>query len=401
MVPAKRSGDKLVAGCGVMMALGFSSRRLLGMAIGGMALAGCVSGAALVPTPRQAQTAPRGAVSVPIGPPVSTATPARAVNAPPKDVVDPGFRRPPSGLSDRISQLWRTFPGKTGIAVQRIDGEWSISERGGELFPQQSVSKLWVAMTVLDAVDQGKLSLDRQVDIGPNDLTLFHQPLAARVRSEGKVTMSVRDLIETAITHSDNTANDSLLRTVGGPEAVRRFIAKKDLGSIRFGPGERLLQSATAGLSWQQSYSRGNAFQQARAALPDSTRKAAREAYLANPMDGAAPAAIASALTRLARGALLSPESTQYLMGVMSRTHSGPKRLKAGLPSGWDFMHKTGTGQDYKGETAGYNDIGIATAPDGTRYAIVVMLGDTSASIPARMALMQAVSGAVAEFHGK
>jgi beta-lactamase class A len=89
------------------------------------------------------------------------------------------------------------------------------------------------------------------VDIGPNDLTLFHQPLAARVRSEGKVTMSVRDLIETAITHSDNTANDSLLRTVGGPEAVRRFIAKKDLGSIRFGPGERLLQSATAGLSWQ------------------------------------------------------------------------------------------------------------------------------------------------------
>lgn len=103
MVPAKRSGDKLVAGCGVMMALGFSSRRLLGMAIGGMALAGCVSGAALVPTPRQAQTAPRGAVSVPIGPPVSTATPARAVNAPPKDVVDPGFRRPPSGLSDRIS----------------------------------------------------------------------------------------------------------------------------------------------------------------------------------------------------------------------------------------------------------------------------------------------------------
>jgi beta-lactamase class A len=128
---------------------------------------------------------------------------------------------------------------------------------------------------------------------------------------------------------------------------------------------------------------------------------AIREAYLANPMDGAAPAAIASALTRLARGALLSPESTQYLMGVMSRTHSGPKRLKAGLPSGWDFMHKTGTGQDYKGETAGYNDIGIATAPDGTRYAIVVMLGDTSASIPARMALMQAVSGAVAEFHGK
>src|SRR3546814_3813863 len=80
----------------------------------------------------------------------------------------------------------------------------------------------------------------------------------------------------------------------------------------------------------------------------------------------------------------------------MSRTHSGPRRLKAGLPTGWTFLHKTGTGQDYKGMTAGYNDIGIATAPDGTRYAIVVMLGTTTSPIPRRMALMQAVSGAVA-----
>src|SRR3546814_6716857 len=76
-------------------------------------------------------------------------------------------------------------------------------------------------------------------------------------------------------------------------------------------------------------------------------------------------------------------------------------RLKAGLPAGWKFLHKTGTGQDYKGSTAGYNDIGIATAPDGTRYAIVVLLGDTSASVPARMELMQAVSGAVADYHGR
>ena len=42
----------------------------------------------------------------------------------------------------------------------------------------------------------------------------------------------------------------------------------------------------------------------------------------------------------------------------------------------------------------------LVIAPDGTRYAIVVMLGSTTASIPQRMALMQAVSGAVAEFHG-
>lgn len=377
-----------------------SGRPLLAVTMSAAVLAGCVSSAAIVPQPRTPpqQTAPRGSagsVTVPIGQPVRSAMPR------PAGPIDPGFRRAPAGLNDRIYALWRAFPGKTGIAVQRIDGEWSLSQRGAELFPQQSVSKLWVTLAVLDAVDQGRLTLDQRVRIGPEDLTLFHQPLAAKVQSQGSVTMSVRELIETAITHSDNTANDSLLRTVGGPDAVRAFIEKKDLGAIRFGPGERLLQAGTAGLKWQQAYSVGRAFYQARAALPDATRLAARNAYLANPPDGASPAAIASALTRLARGTLLSPDSTEYLLDVMSRTRSGPRRLKAGLPEGWKFMHKTGTGQDYKGSTAGYNDIGIATAPDGTRYAIVVLLGDTNASIPARMALMQAVSGAVAEYHGR
>ena len=360
-------------------------------------LAGCVSSATVIPPVRQqpAASTPPGSVTVPISAPVRAAPPVE------KGPIDPGFRRAPAGLEERLFNLWRGFPGKTGIAVQRIDGEWALVQRGDELFPQQSVSKIWVAMTALDAVDQGRVRLDQPVRIGPEDLTLFYQPLASTVRAQGSVTMTVRELIETAITRSDNTANDSLLRTVGGPEAVRRFIAKKDLGAIRFGPGERLLQSGTAGLNWQQAYSIGRAFEQARAALPDATRKAAMDAYLANPVDGASPAAIASALTRLARGNLLSPESTEYLLDVMSRTRSGPQRLKAGLPAGWKFGHKTGTGQNYKGMTAGYNDIGIATAPDGTRYAIVVLLGTTTSPIPERMALMQAVSGAVAEFHGR
>jgi beta-lactamase class A len=385
------------------MKVKFSGRPLLAVTMGAAVLAGCVSSAAIVPQPRTQAPAqpkaavrgPAGSVSVPIGQPVRSTMPR------PAGPLDPGFRRAPAGLNDRIYELWRAFPGKTGIAVQRIDGEWALSQRGGDLFPQQSVSKLWVALTVLDAVDQGRMTMDQRVRIGPEDLVVFHQPLAARVRAEGSVTMSVRDLIETAITHSDNLANDSLLRTVGGPAAVRAFISKKDLGSIRFGPGERLLQAGTAGLTWQQSYSIGRNFEAARATLPAATRQTAMNNYLANPVDGASPAAIASALTRLARGTLLSPESTEYLQGVMSRTKSGPRRLKAGLPPGWQFMHKTGTGQNLGGMTAGYNDIGIATAPDGTRYAIVVMMGSTTAGIPARMALMQSVSSAVAEYHGR
>jgi beta-lactamase class A len=39
------------------------------------------------------------------------------------------------------------------------------------------------------------------------------------------------------------------------------------------------------------------------------------------------------------------------------------------------------------------------TAPDGSRYAVAVMLGDTTAPIPERMQLMQSVTRAVARYH--
>jgi beta-lactamase class A len=282
----------------------------------------------------------------------------------------------------------------------RIDGgEWITGQRATELFPQQSVSKTWVALTILDLVDQGKVSLDQKIRITPNDLAVFHQPIRDRVISNGGIEATVLALLEQAIIASDNTANDSLLRTAGGPQAVQSFLARKNLGAIRFGPGERLLQSGIAGLDWRQEYSLGNRFYAARNMVPMAKRKAALDFYLDNPIDGASPEAIVRALARLAKGELLSPASTRLILGIMSRTSSGPNRMKAGVPAGWRFLHKTGTGQILSPVSTGYNDIGIMTAPDGTRYALAIMMGSTTASIPQRMAFMQFVSRTTATYH--
>jgi beta-lactamase class A len=302
-------------------------------------------------------------------------------------------------LDGQIHEYWRSFPGRTGVAVIAIDGGWAVDKRGSEYFPQQSVSKLWVAMTVLDQVDSGKLRLDQTVRITRDDLAVFHQPIRDRVLANGEINETVSALLEQAITKSDNTANDSLLRTVGGPEAVREFISRKSLGKIRFGPGERLLQSGIAGISWQQSYSVGNGFTAARAKLSYDQRKVALDRYLADPVDGASPLAIANALGQLSKGQLLSQSSTRLLLAMMGRVSSGPNRLKAGVPPDWGFGHKTGTGQVLDPVSTGYNDVGIMTAPDGKRYAVVVMMADTTASIPQRMEMMQSVSRAVANNH--
>ena len=97
----------------------------------------------------------------------------------------PRLRRDPPRFRRRTifatgsTALGRAFDGRVGIAVVSLDdGLGDRLEERMRSIPQQSVSKLWVAITALDAVDRGQVSLDDQVTLGRADLTLFHQPIA-------------------------------------------------------------------------------------------------------------------------------------------------------------------------------------------------------------------------------
>jgi len=304
----------------------------------------------------------------------------------------------PIYLRDRVAALGRGFDGRVGIAVRSVNDGWHTGWKADELYPQQSVSKLWVSIAALDAVDKGRIRLDDKVTLTRSDLTLFHQPIAAKILGGGYTT-TLADLMFKAITTSDNTCNDKLMRSIGGPAAVRAMIAEKGLGAIRFYDGERALQSKIAGLLWSQSYSVGNGFYAARNALPYSVRKSSFDRYVEDPYDGAAPSAIAYALARLKRGEILSPASTARLLSIMGQTKTGANRLKGGLKPGWTLSHKTGTGQVLGSVQAGYNDIGILTAPDGRSYAVAVMIKRTSTPLATRMTLMNNVVRTVINQH--
>ncbi|MEX0343037.1 MAG: serine hydrolase, partial [Erythrobacter sp.] len=244
-------------------------------------------------------------------------------------------------LDRELSRIGSTFAGHVGIAVRDLATRRTLHFNGLEAFPQQSVSKLWVAMTALDKVDRDGFVLGERVEIRDPDLTVFYQPIRDIVRREGRFVSDYADLVERAIAESDNTANDRILRRVGGPEAVQVFLDGHGLSSIRFGTDERTKQSAIAGLEWRQAYAQGPAFFDARDRVPHARRREAFEAYLAAPVDGAPPVAIVEALARLHRGDLLSAPSTRLLLDTLERTRSGPRRLKAGAPEGWLVRHKT------------------------------------------------------------
>jgi len=329
---------------------------------------------------------------------VQPKAPPAAKPKPAKPAPRPHIVPAPAGLRQQLTALARNFDGKAGIAVVSLSDGWEFDWNANSLFPQQSCSKLWVAITAMDAVDRKKVSLDQPVTLDASDLTLFHQPIRDKVMANGTYTTTLGALLFQAITESDNTANDKLMRSVGGPAAVRAMIARKGLGAIRFYNGERALQSRTAGMPWKQSYSIGNAFWDARNALPMKVRQAAFNRYLASPYDGASPHAIASALAALRKGELLKPATTQKLLSIMGQTRTGGMRVKAALAPGWDWNHKTGTGQELQGKIAGLNDIGLLTAPDGSVYAMAIMVVANKTDGSAQ-AIMRDVTKAVIDWH--
>ena len=304
---------------------------------------------------------------------------------------------PVAELRTQVALLGRKFDGIAGISIVSLRDGWQIDQNASRLYPQQSCSKLWVAITAMDLVDQGRISLDQRVTLGRDDLTLFHQPIRAKILGGGATT-TLGNLLFTAITESDNTANDKLMRSIGGPEAVRDMVERKGLGAIRFYEGERALQSKIAGLIWSQSWGIGDGFYKARNALPLSLRKASFERYIADPYDGASPHAVALALARLKRGELLSPASTAKLLATMGATRTGGMRVRAALKPGWRWSHKTGTGQVLQGRIGGINDIGILTAPDGSAYTMAIMT-IPNRSDGAAQGLMQSVARAVIAAH--
>ena len=77
--------------------------------------------------------------------------------------------------------------------------------------------------------------------------------------------------------------------------------------------------------------------------------------------------AICSALDA---GTALGPASTEYLLSVMRRVETGGRRIKAGLPSGTGFAHKTGT------QRARICDAGLVDQPgaaDSTSQRLIIV----------------------------
>jgi beta-lactamase class A len=231
-----------------------------------------------------------------------------------------------TALTQQIAQLAADERGRIGVAAIDLTTGKVVSVLGTQRFPLASTSKVAIVATFLAGVDQGRWSLDDRY------------PMMVTSTREGRV-MSARDLIELAITRSDNQAADGLLRAVGGPDAVNAWVHRAGIRDFSLDRDIYTLVKEDGAID---------------------------PAHQVDMRDSATPLAMANLLKGLYEGRWLSASSRNVLLGAMGRCKTGPQRIPGQLPDGVDVAHKTGTLWDTS------SDVGIVTGPDGHAIAMAI-----------------------------
>jgi beta-lactamase class A len=200
-----------------------------------------------------------------------------------------------------------------------------------------STSKVAVAATYLEMVERGQASLTSEYALLLPVASAKFSSAKAPVRAGNY--MPAIDLIEIMITRSSNPATDSLLAAVGGPAQVNGWMR-------RHGLNEFSLNRDIATL------------------VRDDGEY--NPATYIDKRDAATPRAMAQLLAGLYRGEFLSDESRRVLLGAMSRTVTGKRRIPAHIPLEARVSHKTGSLNNTS------SDIGIIECPDGRAIAVAI-----------------------------
>jgi len=281
-------------------------------------------------------------------------------------------------------------PGVLGVAVLdlRSSAEWRVN--GERPFPMMSVFKAPLAAAALDLVDKGRLPLARRFTITRDQLRAGQSAIRTNFQGE-RMSFTIAELLRAAVSESDNTAADALMRAIGGPAVVTAFLHAHGIDGMHVEMDEGQVADLFRHTGSAPAPAADETAQQRR-----QRQQAGLSAYLNDPRNRSTPVAAVDFLRKLASGALLSPASTQQLLTLMQK-QTRPRRLRAGLPDDLTFADKCGTSLTVNGVTAAFNDIGIVSWPDGHRVIIAAFLSASSGSRADRDTLFADLAKAVAQ----
>ncbi len=303
--------------------------------------------------PRTDLALPRRAVLLGVASVALTACVARSREG----SATPSAPAAPSSVTDDpdLARIEATVGGRVGVFALDTGSGRTLAHRADERFAMCSTFKWILAAAALARVDRGQAALDERIAYGPADVAPFED--TARVTrlhlAEGAMTLEA--LAHAAVTVSDNAAANLLLARLDGPAGLTAFIRASGDAITRLDRNEGTLNTNEPG----------------------------------DPRDTTSPRAMVGLMNAVLLGHVLSPASTERLRASLRACETGTRRLRAGLPAGWDVGDKTGTG-----ENGAFNDLAIAVPPGRAPLLLAVYTSEGPDDEDARRheAAMQAIA---------
>ncbi|RQO35502.1 hypothetical protein DBR39_17550 [Chryseobacterium sp. KBW03] len=271
-------------------------------------------------------------------------------------------------LEQKINSILKNKKATVGVSVLGFENGFKYDKNADKKLPMQSVFKFHIAAAVLNAVDQGKLSLDQKIVLNKSNLLEnTWSPLRDKY-PEGSAGIPLSEVIEYTVAKSDNNGCDILLKLLGGTQTVQKFMDSKGVKGFQIKYNEEAMHK-----DWNIQYENY------------STTKSAVDV-----------------LKKFYDRKLLSKKSTDYLMKVMWSTSTGLNKVVEQLPKNTPVARKTGaSGKNKAGLTGAENEIGIVTLPNGKHYALTVFVSNSMETDAANCRMISDISKEVWEYFNK
>jgi beta-lactamase class A len=239
----------------------------------------------------------------------------------------------------KLAEIEEASGGRLGVVVFDAHGTQRVSYRPGERFPMCSTFKLLAVADALTRIDAGTLTFEGRVHYSQADLLEYAPAAKTHVAREW---MTMRELCAAAILLSDNTAANLILKQIGGPAGVTRYLRSVGDQFTRLDRIEPFLNSGIPG----------------------------------DPRDTTTPETMGFDTYRLLVRDLLSASSRALLTDWMRRSTTGLDLLRAGFPQSWRVGDKTGLGgqQNAMGDSDTRNDVAIVWPPGHSPFIVSVYL---------------------------
>lgn len=283
----------------------------------------------------------------------------------------------PQPLLDQWRKIAGSTDGTVGAAALYLNSGRLISLNGDQPCPLASVCKLPLAMNILAMVDEGKLTLNREIEVLASEIW---PPVSDIAKAwPDRKSFPLHEILEVMVAHSDNTAEETIYRIGGGAAAMAARFRQWKVDGVRIDRSERECVAQQSGPT------------------PEAKRQATLQ-YLADPRDTGTANGTVQLLAKLFRGELLSKTSTARLIEILKSTTTGAGRLKGLLPPGTVVAHKTGTTSVVKGLAAGTNDSGVIYLPNGAQIAISVYVKASTRKEAVRERVIARIARAAFDF---